>query len=72
MGLGDAGDKIKHKVEEMTGKTKENVGDATDNERLQAEGAAEESSGQMKQAGDNVVDALRDAGDATKFNTAKE
>ena len=68
MGLGDAGDKVSHKVEEMTGKAKESVGDATDNERLQAEGAAEESSGQIKQAGDDVVDALRDASKATKFD----
>jgi uncharacterized protein YjbJ (UPF0337 family) len=68
MGLGDAGDKISHKVEEMTGKAKESVGDATDNERLQAEGAAEESSGQIKQAGDDVADALRDASRATKFD----
>ncbi len=68
MGLGDAGDKVSHKVEEMTGKAKEGVGDATDNERLQAEGAAQESSGKIKQAGDDVVDALRDASDARKVD----
>lgn len=72
MGFGDADDKLSHKAEEMTGKVKERVGDATDNERMQAEGAAEESSGQMKQAGDDVVDALRDASEATKFDTTRE
>ena len=33
-------DKVKNKAEELTGKAKEGIGDATDNERLQAEGQA--------------------------------
>jgi hypothetical protein len=35
------GDKVEHKAEELKGLVKEKVGDATDNERLEAEGAAE-------------------------------
>ena len=46
------GDKIRHKAEEMTGAAKEKIGDATDNERMQAEGAAQKSAARAKQAGD--------------------
>ena len=31
-------DKVKNKAEELTGKAKEDVGDATDNERMQGRG----------------------------------
>ncbi|MEE6257236.1 CsbD family protein [Plantactinospora sonchi] len=57
-------DKIRHKVEEVTGLAKEKTGDATDNERLQAEGATEQTEANVKQAGDHVADAARDARDA--------
>ncbi|WP_326556199.1 CsbD family protein [Micromonospora sp. NBC_01796] len=60
------GDKIKHKAEEVTGTVKEKVGDATDNERLQAEGAAQRTEAQMKQAGDHVKDAAHDTRDALR------
>ncbi|MDG4784810.1 CsbD family protein [Micromonospora sp. WMMD1102] len=61
MGIGD---KIRHKVEEVTGAAKEKVGDATDNERLQAEGATQQTEANVKQAGDHVGDAARDTRDA--------
>ena len=38
-------DKVEHKAEELKGAAKEKFGDATDNERLQAEGAAEQQGG---------------------------
>ncbi|MFI6762437.1 CsbD family protein [Micromonospora sp. NPDC050417] len=57
-------DKIKHKAEEITGAVKEKVGDATDNERLQAEGAAQRTEANVKQAGDHVKDAAHDTRDA--------
>jgi len=57
MGLDDD---IKHNAEEMKGKVKEKVGDATDNERLQAEGVADQASAKVKKAGDDVKDALTD------------
>lgn len=63
MGIGD---KISNKAEEAGGKVKEGVGDATDNESLQAEGVADQSSAHAKQAGENVKDALHDASKAVK------
>nr|BFE72288.1 CsbD family protein [Actinoplanes digitatis] len=57
-------DKVKNKVEELTGKAKQSVGDATDNERLVAEGTAQEMSAKAKQAGEHVKDASKDARDA--------
>ena len=59
MGIGD-------KAEELKGKLKASVGDATDDRSLQAEGKTEEASGQVKQETESIVDALRDAGSARK------
>ncbi|HEY5788533.1 MAG TPA: CsbD family protein [Microlunatus sp.] len=55
-----AGDKAENKAEELKGKVKEGVGDATDNEQLQAEGRADQASSNLKQAGEDVKDAIRD------------
>lgn len=52
-------DKIKNKAEELSGKGKEAVGDATDNRDLQAEGQADQVSGSLKQAGEKVKDAFK-------------
>ncbi|MGO3257209.1 MAG: CsbD family protein [Glutamicibacter ardleyensis] len=49
------GDKIQNKTQEVSGKAKESIGDATDNERLQAEGAAH-----TNQAAENGKDAAKD------------
>lgn len=57
-------DKVKNKSEELTGKVKQGIGDATDNERLVAEGKAQETAAQAKQAGEHVKDAGRDVRDA--------
>ena len=57
MGLGD---KIKNAAEDAKGKVKEATGSATDNERLEAEGDAEQSKAHVKQAGENVKDVFRD------------
>ncbi|WP_106815569.1 CsbD family protein [Microbacterium timonense] len=54
------GDDMKHNMEEMKGKVKEGVGDATDNERLQAEGMADQASAKVKKAGDDIKDAFTD------------
>ena len=53
-------DKAKNQAEIAKGKVKEGVGDATDNERMQAEGEADQASGNMKQAGEKVKDVFRD------------
>jgi uncharacterized protein YjbJ (UPF0337 family) len=58
------GDKLQNKAQEMKGAAKEKVGDATDNERLQAEGAADRTEAQARQAGEHIKDAGRDARDA--------
>jgi len=51
-------DKLKDKAEALEGEGKKKVGDATDNERLQAEGKAEHMKGDLKQAGEKVKDAF--------------
>ena len=53
-------DDIKHNAEDLKGTVKEKVGDATDNEKLQAEGVADQVSAKMKKAGDDIKDAFTD------------
>ncbi len=55
MGMGDD---IKHNAEDLKGKAKEAVGDMTDNERLEAEGKADQTKANLKKAGDDVKDAF--------------
>jgi len=57
MGLDD---KIDNKAEEVGGKVKEHVGKATDDEDLEAEGKVDQSSADLKQAGEKIKDAFRD------------
>ena len=57
-------DKAKNKAEELAGVAKEKLGDATNNERLQAEGATQQTEARTKQAGEHVKDAGRDVKDA--------
>ena len=52
-------DKMKNKAEELGGKGKEAVGDATDNRDLQAEGKADQAGGNLKQAGEKVKDVFK-------------
>jgi uncharacterized protein YjbJ (UPF0337 family) len=59
MGIGD-------KAEELKGKLKAAVGDATDDPRMEAEGRTEEASAKIKQDTESIVDALHDAGSARK------
>ncbi|MER7251179.1 CsbD family protein [Kribbella sp. NPDC000426] len=55
-----AGDKIKNAAEAAKGKAKEKTGDATDDRDLQAEGQAEKTKADLKQAGEKVKDAFKD------------
>jgi uncharacterized protein YjbJ (UPF0337 family) len=57
-------DKLGNQAEEAKGKVKEWVGDATDNESLQAEGVADQAKANAKQAGEHVKDAGHDVLDA--------
>lgn len=52
-----ADDKIKNKAQELGGKGKEAVGDATGDEELRAEGQADQTESALKQAGEKVKDA---------------
>jgi len=50
-------DKAKNKGEQIKGKVKETTGKAVGNERLEAEGAADQTKADVKQAGEKVKDA---------------
>jgi uncharacterized protein YjbJ (UPF0337 family) len=52
-------DKIENKAEELSGQAKEKAGDATDDQDLQAEGSADQSKANLKQAGEKVKDAFK-------------
>ena len=55
MGIGDD---IKNKAEELAGKGKEALGKATDNDKLVAEGKADQAKSGVKQVGQDVKDTL--------------
>ena len=52
-------DKAKNTAQDLKGKAKEKTGQLTDDERLEAEGRAEQSKADLKQAGENVKDAFK-------------
>ncbi|UJW31979.1 CsbD family protein [Saccharothrix sp. AJ9571] len=52
-------DKAENKTDELKGKAKETVGDATGNEQWQAEGKAEQGKANVKQAGEKLKDAVK-------------
>jgi uncharacterized protein YjbJ (UPF0337 family) len=52
--------KSENKAEEVKGKAKKKVGDATGNERWQAEGKTDQAKGKLKQAGKKAKEALTD------------
>ncbi|HJT04890.1 MAG TPA: CsbD family protein [Pseudonocardiaceae bacterium] len=56
MGLGD---KIDNKAEELKGKGKEAVGDATDDDQLKAEGQLDQAKGNIKQAAEKIKDTFK-------------
>ena len=61
-----ADDKMSNKAEELKGKVKKNVGNATGDDEMMAEGEADETKGNMKQAGERVKDAAKNVKDAFK------
>lgn len=52
-------DKAQNTGEKMMGKAKETTGKVTDNERLEAEGKADQAKASAKQAGENVKDIFK-------------
>jgi uncharacterized protein YjbJ (UPF0337 family) len=53
-------DKANNEAEIAKGKVKESVGDATDNDRMEAEGQGDQAAGNTKQAGEKIKDVFRD------------
>jgi uncharacterized protein YjbJ (UPF0337 family) len=56
MGLGD---KISNAAEDMGGKAKEAAGNATNNDRLKAEGQADQVKADAKKVGESVKDEFK-------------
>jgi uncharacterized protein YjbJ (UPF0337 family) len=56
MGLDD---KIENAAERLGGQSKEAAGKATDDERLESEGKADQSKADLKDAGEKVKDAFK-------------
>jgi uncharacterized protein YjbJ (UPF0337 family) len=56
----NAKDDLGNAAERMTGKVKEGIGKMTDNERLEAEGKADQVKADAKKAADKVKDAFED------------
>ena len=54
-----AENEIKNTAEKLVGKGKEAVGKLTDNDKLVAEGKADQAKANVKQAGENVKDAFK-------------
>ena len=54
-----ADDKLEHKSQELKGKAKEALGDATDNKEWQAEGKKDQVAGNLKGAGEKIKDAFK-------------
>jgi uncharacterized protein YjbJ (UPF0337 family) len=52
--------KIDNAAEKAAGKVKEGVGRATDDEKLEGHGKADQASADVKQAGEKIKDAFRD------------
>jgi len=60
------GEDIRNKAEEWKGAAKETVGDLTDNEELEAEGAAEKAKAKAKQTFEDVKDNVEGTAAAVK------
>ena len=54
-----ADDKTRNSADELIGKAKEKVGDATDDKSLENEGKADQTKANLKQAGEKVRDAFK-------------
>jgi uncharacterized protein YjbJ (UPF0337 family) len=53
-------DKIKNAAQETKGKVKEAAGKVCDNERLEAEGKADQAWANIKQVGEDIEDAVKE------------
>ena len=53
-------DKLRNQGEDLKGKAKETVGRATDDEELEAQGRGDQAKANLKNAGEQVKDAVKD------------
>ena len=58
--MGEFTDKVKAAGNKIAGNVKEAIGDATDNERLEAEGKAQQAKGTAQNVAGNIKGALGD------------
>jgi uncharacterized protein YjbJ (UPF0337 family) len=54
------GDKVNNKADELKGKVKEGVGEASGDRELETEGKTDQAKGNLKQAGEKVKDVFKD------------
>ena len=54
-------DKLRNQSQDLKGKAKESIGRATDDEELEAAGRSDQAKSSLKQAGEKVKDAIKDA-----------
>ena len=54
-------DKLRNQSEDLKGKAKETIGRATDDEELEAQGRTDQAKADLKNAGEKVKDAIKDA-----------
>ena len=54
-------DKLRNQSQDLKGKAKESIGRATDDEELEAAGRSDQAKSNLKQAGEKVKDAIKDA-----------
>jgi uncharacterized protein YjbJ (UPF0337 family) len=52
-------DKATNKAEELRGKAKEKIGEATNDDALESQGEREQTKSNLKQAGEKVKDAFK-------------
>jgi uncharacterized protein YjbJ (UPF0337 family) len=52
-------DKIKNKTQELKGRAQEGIGRATGDREMEAEGTANKTKGNLKQAGEKLKDAAK-------------
>ncbi len=56
--MGDT-DKIDNKTQEIAGGAKEKIGDLTGDDAMKSEGQADQTEGNLKQAGEKIKDAFK-------------
>ncbi|MCZ7850393.1 CsbD family protein [Agrobacterium salinitolerans] len=61
--MGSTSDKISGKANEVAGKVKKSVGEATGNDELRAKGAAQETKGKVQSSVGKAKDAVKGAVD---------